>query len=168
MKYKILCGCAVFALAVVTTSAQTKNTFSGNCAKPDVQQSIPAGDQDGHVFMLAQATCTVKGEVSGAAGKEAKYSEHGDATGKHNRSWGVFVETFDSGDKIIYSYQNNVASKENGTSTGSNKYQITGGTGKMKGVKGSGTCKLTGNADGGVDYTCTGEYILAGAAPAKK
>ena len=52
--------------------------------------------------------------------------------------------------------------------SGSNKYQITGGTGKMKGIKGSGTCKLTGTADGGTEYSCTGEYTIAAAAPAKK
>jgi hypothetical protein len=50
--------------------------------------------------------------------------------------------------------------------SGQNKYPVTG-TGEMKGIKGSGTCKFTGNADGGVDYSCTDEYVLAGAAPAK-
>jgi len=51
---------------------------------------------------------------------------------------------------------------------GENKYQITGGTGKMKGIKRSGTCKTTGTADGGLEYTCTGGYTLAGTAPAKQ
>jgi len=51
--------------------------------------------------------------------------------------------------------------------TGTNKYQIAGGTGKMKGIKGAGVCKLTGAADGSLDYSCSGEYTLAGAAPAK-
>jgi hypothetical protein len=37
----------------------------------------------------------------------------------------------------------------------------------MKGIKGMGTCKLTGNAVGGLDFTCTGEYTLSAAAPAK-
>jgi hypothetical protein len=45
---------------------------------------------------------------------------------------------------------------------------MTGGTGKMKGIKGSGTCKTNGTADGGLEYTRTGEYTLGGAAPAKK
>ena len=30
---KILCGCALVAFAVATTSAQTKNSISGTCAK---------------------------------------------------------------------------------------------------------------------------------------
>jgi hypothetical protein len=38
----------------------------------------------------------------------------------------------------------------------------------MKGIKGSGSCKHTPDAEGGyLDYACTGEYTLAGAAPAK-
>jgi hypothetical protein len=36
----------------------------------------------------------------------------------------------------------------------------------MKGIKGSGTCKTTGTADG-LEYTCTGKYTIAGAAAAK-
>lgn len=71
----------------------------------------------------------------------------------------------DSGDKIFYNYQTNLTLKEDGTGSGRIKYQIVGGTGKMKGA---GTCKLTGTADGGVDYTCEGEYTLAGASSEKK
>jgi hypothetical protein len=37
----------------------------------------------------------------------------------------------------------------------------------MKGIKGSGSCKLTGKSDGGLDYSCTSEYTLAGAVMAK-
>jgi hypothetical protein len=50
---------------------------------------------------------------------------------------------------------------------GSDKYQATGGTGKMKGVKGAGTCKITGHPDGSFDYACTGDVTLAESAPAK-
>jgi hypothetical protein len=37
----------------------------------------------------------------------------------------------------------------------------------MKDIKGSGTCKTTGTADGGLEYSCTGEYTLAATAAAK-
>jgi hypothetical protein len=167
MSYRTACVCAVVALAVAMASAQTKNSISGKCAKPDVYQSIPAGDQPGHMFTLAQGKCASKGETGGAMSKEGAFSEHGDAGGTHVRTWGVFVETYDSGDKVFYNYQTSGTTKDGVFQTGTNKYQITGGTGKMKGIKGSGTCKLTGAADGGLDYSCSGEYTLAGAAPAK-
>jgi hypothetical protein len=167
MKYKILCGCAVFAFAVAITPAQTKLSMSGKCGKPDVLQNIPAGDKPGHVFTLGQGKCASKGEIGGAASKESAFSEHGDVAGNHSKAWDVCVETFDSGDKVFYAYQTTGTMKDGVLQAGQNKYQMIGGTGKMKGIKGSGTCKLTGNADGGLDYSCTGEYTLAGAGPAK-
>jgi len=154
------------ALAVMA-SAQTKTTMSGKCGKADVQQSIPAGDQQGHVFTLAQGKCSVNGDVNGAAGKEGAYSEHGDVTATHMKNWGVYTVTFDNGDKVFYNYQGMGTMKDGAFQGGTNKYQIAGGTGKMKGIKGSGTCKLTGTSDGGTDYSCSGEYTIGGAAPAK-
>ena len=168
MKYKILCGCVVLGLSMATSSAQTKSEFSGKCGKPDVQQSVPAGDKDGHVFVLMQGKCTASGEVNGVAAKEATYSVHGEVTGKRTKTWGVYVATFDSGDKISYYYQETTTANADGSSVGSNKYQVSSGTGKMKGITGSGTCKLTGGSDGSAEYSCTGEYTAGGAAAKKK
>ena len=168
MKLRILCGCAVFALALATTSAQTKTSFSGKCRKPDAPQSIAAGDADGHTFSLAQSKCTSKGDVNGVASKDGVATEHRDGTAKHSKGWGVYVQSFEGGDKVIYDYQTNVTLKADGTGSGTNKYQITGSTGKMKGIKGSGSCTLTVVADGSTDYSCTGDYTIAAAAPAKK
>jgi len=167
MKFKLVCSCALFAFTVAATPAQVKNSISGKCGKADVSQTIPAGDKDGHAFMLQQGKCEATGEIGGAKSKEGIFSEHDEATGTHLKGWGVYVETFDSGDKVFYTYQTTGTTKDGAFVSGGNKYQITGGTGKMKGIKGSGTCKLTGNSAGGLDYACTGEYTLAEAAPAK-
>jgi hypothetical protein len=167
MKCKILCACALFAFAVASTPAQMKASFSGKCAKPDVVQSVPAGDKDGHIFMIQQGKCESMGQIGDAKSKEGMFSEHNEAMGNHLKAWGVYVETFDSGDKVFYSYQATSTTKDGAVAAGSNKYQITGGTGKMKGMKGSGTCKFTGNSGGGLDYECTGEYTMAGAVAAK-
>lgn len=167
MKCKILCGFAALAFAAAMTPAQPKATTSGKCGKPDVEQSIPAGDHEGHLFTLAQGKCETKGEVGGVKSKEGMFSEHRDISGSHVKAWGVYVETFDSGDKIFYTYQASGTMKA-GAFSGGNHYQANGGTGKMKGIKGSGTCKNTGTAEGGTDYACTGEYTLAGAAAATK
>jgi hypothetical protein len=168
MKFKFICSIAVFVFAVATAPAQTKMSMSGKCGKPDVLQNIPAGDSASHVFTLGQGKCATKGEVGGAASKEGAFSEHGDVSGNRGKVWGVYVEVFDSGDKIFYTYQATNILKDGAFVSGGNKYQITGGTGKMKGIKGSGTCKTNGTADGGLEYTCTGEYTLGGAALAKK
>lgn len=168
MKYQFLCVCALFAIAAVATPAQTKHSFSGKCSKPDVVQTVPAGDKDGHAFMLQQGKCDSTGEIGGANSKDATFSEHDEVTGNHTKGSGVYVQTFDSGDKIFYTFQNYGTTKDGAFVTGGGKYQITGGTGKMKGIKGTGACKLTGNADGGLDYTCEGEHTMPAAAAAKK
>ena len=167
MKYRILYGCAVFVLTLSTTSAQSKSSFSGRCEKPDVLQSLPAGDVDGHIFSIAHIKCSSTGDINGAASKDGVAVEHIDGTAKRARTWGVYTQTFADGDKVFYNYQSTVSFKSDGTASGSNKYQITGGTGKMKSIKGAGTCKLACAADGGTDYSCEGEYTLAAAAPAK-
>ncbi|MGA2904181.1 MAG: hypothetical protein ABSD98_10145 [Candidatus Korobacteraceae bacterium] len=167
MNYRILCAYLVVALAVAAGSAQTKTTLSGKCDKPKVQQSISIPDQQGHMLTLAQGNCTATGDIGGAAGKDGVYSEHADVKGNQLRNWGVYVETLASGDKVFYDYQSTGTMKDGVFQSATNKYQISGGTGKVKGIKGSGTCKLTGAADGSSDYSCSGEYTLAGGSMSK-
>ena len=168
MNQRFIGVCAIAALAVATASAQNKLTMSGKCSKADVTQSLPAGDHEGHTLTLSQGKCSANGDINGATGKEGTYTEQGDLTPTHLKNWGVYVESMDNGDKVFYSYQSSATMKDGALQTGTNKWQITGGTGKMKGIKGSGTCKLTGNKDGGLDYSCSGEYTAAASAPAKK
>jgi hypothetical protein len=164
MKNKILLTCALLLVAVATGSAQTKHTFSGTCAKADNPQSLPAGDKDGHVFMIQQGKCTTaSGEIGDAKSKEGTYTEHDEVMGNHLKAWGVYVETYDNGDKVFYSYQGASTMKDGALVSGSNTWRLTGGTGKMKGIKGTGGCKLTPAEGGGLKYDCTGEYTLAAA-----
>jgi hypothetical protein len=167
MKFKLLSVCAVFAFVAAATPAQMKHTFSGKCAKPDVMQSVPAGDKDGHAFMVQSGKCVAMGELGGSKAKDGVFSEHDEAMGNSSKAWGVYVETYDSGDKIFYNYQSTGTTKDNVLVSGGNKFQITGGTGKMKGIKGSGTCATKGTPDGGLEYNCTGDVTLAMAPSAK-
>src|ERR1041385_4454261 len=161
MKYTVLCV-LVSLVIVAAASAQTKRSFSGKCAKPDTMQSVPAGDVEGHMFMIQQGKCTVETghEIGGLKSKEGAFSEHDEASGNHTKGWGVYVETLDNGDKIFYNYQGSGTTKDGALVVSNDKWQVSGGTGKMKGVKGTGGCKLTGNASGGADYACTGEYTI--------
>ena len=165
MRFKLMCICAILAMAAASASAQTTYNLAGKCGKPNVQ-SIPAGDKDGHVFLVQQGNCeATAGDIEGAKPTSGVFAEHGEATATRSKAWGLYVQTYDSGDKVYYSYQTTATMKDGMIVSGGNKWQMTG-TGKMKGIKGSGTCKLTGEADGGVNFDCTGEYTKA-AAPAK-
>src|ERR1700745_3747775 len=121
MKFKLVCSCALFAFAVAATPAQEKYSMSGKCGKADVNQSIPAGDKDGHAFMLQQGKCEATGEVGGAKSKEGVFSEHDEATGTHLKGWGVYVEPFASGDKVFYTYQTTGPTKEGAVERGGHK-----------------------------------------------
>jgi hypothetical protein len=138
-------------------------TIAGTCPKPDVQQSVPAGDKDGHTFTLEQGKCTAEGKIGSAAAKDGVYATHGDATATRSKASGIYAETMDSGDKVFYTYTETIVLKDGAPQSGSNTYQIAGGTGKMKGIKGSGTCKLTPTGDGGLKYSCVGTYTMGAA-----
>jgi len=155
--------CALLAVSVSFASAQTKHSFSGKCGKPE-PQSVPAGDKDGHAFVVQQGKCqTDKGEIGGAKSKEGAFAEHGEVMGNHTKVAGVYVDTYDNGDKIFYSYQGAATSKDGALVSGSNTWRMTGGTGKMTGIKGTGACKLTPGEGGGLNYACNGEYTLTAA-----
>ena len=169
MKFKLLCSWVLLVFAAAGTPAQTKMSTSGKCGKPDTAQSVTAGDKDGHVFMIASGKCVTAGKVAGATSKEATFAEHSEVTGDHVKTWGTFVETFDSGDKIYYAYQSNSTVKDGKLQSGTDKWEISGGTGKMTGMKGSGTCKLSpGTTEGGLDYACAGTYTHGAKAAAKQ
>jgi hypothetical protein len=160
---RILCGCALFAFAVAGASAQTKYSISGECGKPDLRQTVPVSDQPGHAFMIQQGKCVSKGEMAGAKSKEGVFTEHDDATGNNVKAWGIYAETFDSGDKVFYNYQITATMKDGAMVSGKGTYQASSGTGKMKGIKAKGTCTYSPGAGGGSDYACEGEYTIAGA-----
>jgi len=71
---------------------------------------------------------------------------------------GSFNVTMDNGDKVYYTYEESRSTDI--AKPGSNKWQIHGGTGKYKGIKGSGTCAGTFSADGSSDWACTGTYSI--------
>ena len=100
--------------------------------------------------------------------KEAAFSEHRDVTGRHVKAWGVYVESYSSGDKVSYSYQSTLELKDGAVKSGISTYHAISGTGKMKGIKATGTCIYSDGGDGGIKYSCTGDYTLAEVARASK
>jgi hypothetical protein len=164
----IFCGYAAFVLVASTAAAQsTPYTTTGTCSKPDVEQHVAAGDRPDHVFAIAQGKCKATGTVDGATSEVAVYSEHREITATSVKAWGVYVATYDSGGTASYRFQMSLPIKGGAAQPGGGTFQATLGTGKMKGIKASGTCKYTPGADDVVSYTCSGEYTLAGAPAAK-
>src|ERR1700751_786310 len=105
MSYRNACVCAVMVLATIAASAQTKTTMTGKCDKPQTEQRVPAGDQDGHVFMVAQGQCSIIGGMGDARAKQGNYAEEVEATPTNMKNRGIYVVTFYSGDKVYYKYE---------------------------------------------------------------
>ncbi len=162
----ILCACALLMLALATASAQTSYTFSGACPKAAFQQSVPAGDKPDHSFAVARGTCSTNDRIGGAAAREGAWSEIQDITSRHMKTRGVYVETFDSGDKTFYDYRQTWVITNGALQSAKGEFKAIGGTGKMQGIKAKGHCTFTPGANGAVTYSCTGEYTLGGAATA--
>ena len=151
----LVCLCATGALA------QGKVDNGWACGKPAMANSIEVGDQPDHAYSIDQIKCTsTKGEIGGVKEKEGTGTEFAEVKGNKSSGHGVFVETMANGDKINVTYQTTVTTKNGQMESGSDKWQATGGTGKFKGIKASGTCTGTGNADGSVTWACTGTYSL--------
>lgn len=132
------------------------------CAVPNPMNAIPVGDAPDHAFVVQQSKCTAtKGEVGGVKEKDGVSTEFMEATGNNGKGHGIFVETLSNGDKIMYSYTFTGVSANGKPVSGSNKWTMSGGVGKFKGVSGSGTCTGKGNPDGSATYNCTGTYTMA-------
>ncbi len=151
----LVCLCAGVALA------QGKVSNGWACGKPASAQSIEIGDQPNHAYSIDQIKCTsTKGEIEGVREKEGTGTEFAEVTGNSSSGHGIFVETMANGDIIHFTYQTKAAIKNGQMQSATNKWQATSGTGKFKGIKASGTCTGTGNADGSTAWTCTGTYTL--------
>jgi hypothetical protein len=64
----------------------------------------------------------------------------------------------ENGDRNYYKYEFTGTSKNGAFQSGSNKWSMTEGGGKMKGGKASGTCIAKGNPDGSTSFDCMGTY----------
>lgn len=157
-----LCVLVSAALIHAQTAGAGKVDSQWKCAAPTAMHALPVGDAPDHAYVVQQGTCTAaKGEIAGVKEKDGTSTEFMEATGNDGKGHGIFVETLTSGDKIMYSYTFTGVSANKVFQSGSNKWTITGGTGKLKGLTGSGTCKGKGNSDGSAVYDCVGTYTAA-------
>ena len=159
MKLRILLTCALVCALAEATSAQTKTSGTINCAKADPAYSIEVGDHTGHALGLSKNACTWTKpmEIEGSQSKDGYDVGSADANGTKSRISGYHVSNMSNGDKIFVRF----SGTEDGKSESSaGTWSYTGGTGKLKGIKGKGTYEGKANADGTMTYEVEGEYEL--------
>ena len=155
--FVVCLSCLVTSLAV----AQTKMSSTIKCAKPSIEQMAPVGDRPDHSFGVSQGSCTSSKPwtIAGVAGKEGVGTSSVEANGAVAKSHGVYVETMENGDKGYYHFAATSTTKDGQVQISGHTWQLVGGTGKLKGVTGKGTCKGSGTADS-MNYDCMGEYTM--------
>jgi hypothetical protein len=152
----------VWALATVA-SAQTKISGTAQCGKGDPEYSIQVGDRPNHSFVISQDHCTWTKpmEIGGTQNKEGVGTEFAEISGNTPRGHYYFVDTMTNGDKAYWRQEFSLNLKDGVPQSGDTKWTFVGGTGKLKGLKGKGACKLTSaTADGSSTWECEGEYEL--------
>ena len=154
---------ALVWFGVATAGAQTKISGTLQCGKADQEHVIPVGDRPDHSLGLEQVKCTWTKplEIEGAKSKEGIGTATDDISSNTVSSRGFNVTTMDSGDKFFVRYQGTTTLKDGAPIRSKGEWGFTGGTGKLKGIKGKGT--YTCAPPSGDVTTCEieGEYQLA-------
>ena len=152
----------LFAVALASTAlAGTKISGSSQCkADPPAPVAIP--DQPNHAFAIVKAQCTwpapmTMASVQTKSGEETIQSE---MTGNEASDHGYYVGTMSNGDKFTVKFAGTGHSKDGKPVSGEGNWSFVDGTGKLKGLKGSGTYKATANPDGTTTAKIDGEYLV--------
>jgi hypothetical protein len=138
--------------------AQSKVDTKWHCAKQSAEHKLNVGDLPDHSYGILQGTCNAASSHSGFAEKVGDYTEFQETWKATISFHGRFNVTMDDGDKVYYTYEGSASTDI--TKPFSQKMKILSGTGKYKGIKGTGTCLQTINADGSADLGCTGTYSM--------
>jgi hypothetical protein len=138
--------------------AQGKIETKWHCLKPATEQKLDVGDMPDHTYSIMQGTCNATASDSGFAEKTGQYTEFEETWKASMSGHGRYNVTMGNGDKVYYTYETSAPTDV--TKPASNKWKIVSGTGKYKGIKGSGTCSGKRNADGSSDWHCTGTYSM--------
>lgn len=124
--------------------------------------AVPVSGQTDHAYSIYQVKCTAsKGQIAGVKEKTGTATEFAEVMGNTNKGHGIFVETLENGDMITYDYQFTTTMNGKIAQAASNTWTMASGTGKAKGIKGSGSCKGKGNADASLSLDCMGTYTAA-------
>ncbi len=157
MRKVLLVACALLVSGSAAL-AQNKVDTKWHCPKQSADHKFDVGDVPDHSYMILQGTCNATSSDSGYAEKTGGYTEFQEIWKASMNVHGRFNVTMGSGDMVYYTYAG--SGPADIKKPVSNKWKIQSGTGKDKGIKGSGTCSLRFHDDGSTDVACTGTYSM--------
>jgi len=145
------------------TEGMMKLTATMDCPKFEPSNPMDVGDQPGHMLAVGKVKCTYsKGELAGVQVKSEEDTFVMDMMPTRGTENGYGVIDTASGDKAFVKWQGSTTMKDKMPASASGTWSFTGGTGKLKGVKGKGSYKGTYKPDGSATFQITGDYQVAG------
>ena len=159
MLRRVLVASVVTFLCAAAASAQIKVMMAGQCAKPDSENTLAVADHPNHAFTISQAKCTYTKptEIEGRKATGGTAWQSGEVNGETINYHGYYEETWPDGDQILYRYQGKGTVKDGAFQAADETWSVLRATGAHKAVKGKGTCKAKGNADGSSTFECEGD-----------
>ena len=177
---QILAVAVLVALALVTSGTEralsqdnekTKVAGKMQCPKPEVVGTVEPGDQAGHRLTLEKNTCTwsTPMEMVGEKAKDGTYVAFSENSPTQAATNGTYIGNMENGDKFYLKFHWAVVKDGKPKSlieSVKGTWAFTGGTGRLKGIRGKGTYTASEDETGGV-VSMEGEYIVPAAAPKK-
>ena len=164
MKLRTMSMVGLALLLASAVAAQTKVAGKMQCPKPEVVGTAEAGDQTGHRLTLEKNSCTwsTPMEMVGEKSKDGAYVAFSENSPTRASTAGTYVGNMDNGDKFYLSFHWAVVKDGKPKSWIEHvkgTWVFTGGTGKLKGIRGKGTYTATEDENGGV-VNMEGEYAM--------
>ena len=152
----------LLCLVAPVAAPQTKLSGAGQCSKPDPAHQLDVGDRPQHAFSISKVNCTWSKpfEIAGIQSKGGTAVQFDEVSDKGSRFRGYYLDTMANGDTARYRYEGKATLKPGMPASTEWEWKLVGGTGKLQGLKGKGTCKGTGNPDGSGAWECVGDYRL--------
>jgi len=158
MRSKLIAAIVVVLSGTTAVLAQTKISGTLQC-KVGEHHELEVGDRPNHSLSIGKQICTWPKpmEIAGTQSKEMIGTGSMEVSGTKGRVRTYGTITWANGDKSNLYIQGSGILNEGAEGT----WNFTGGTGKLKGIKGKGTYKWKGAAAEGSDtYEIEGEYEL--------
>ena len=157
----VLVFLAAASLATVVT-AQTKLSGTQQCSRSDPSTAIDVGDRPDHLMALAKTACTwtVPIEIAGVKAKDGISVASNEINGDQSVGSGYHVGVMANGDKYFVRFYGKSSSKGGAMQSTEGAWSFTGGTGKLRGLKGKGKFTGKGFADGTAVMQIDGDYQL--------
>ena len=156
MRKQLFIAFCLFVLGAAAMAQKIDTKWT--CMKPSENPMFQVGDVPDHNYALAKGACNATS--SGSGEKSGAYTEFQEMWKASFTNHGRFNVTMDNGDMVYYTYAG--LGSTDPKKPLSNKWKIESGTGKHKGIKGSGSCSGTQKDDGSSDWVCTGTTSMGG------